>query len=185
MSPSRCWTEDPQGRRVAGIGPSGDEQPVDFRNKQRGSRPGYRRNVGRAAVCVPLWLEYIQVSVPAADVNALALRIDEEIVGIAARIDHGNGAAVLQGENAEPSGIAQRHKNPPGSLVQRHWNQAAVVDGPARGLFAGEAIDDRDLARLRDVHEDAAVGAGELKALGMRMQWDVGDLAVRRRVDDR
>ena len=33
------------------------------------------------AVCVPLRLEYIQVSVAAAEVNALALRIEEEIVG--------------------------------------------------------------------------------------------------------
>src|SRR4029077_6218856 len=90
-APSRCWTKDPQGRRLAGIGPSGHEQPVDFSNKQRGSRPGYRRNVGRAAVRVPLRLEYIQVSVAAAEIHALALRIEEEIVGVAARIDHGNG----------------------------------------------------------------------------------------------
>src|SRR5262245_2316434 len=185
MSPSRCWTEDPQGRRVAGIGPSGDEQPVDFGNKQRGSRPGYRRNVGRAAVCVPLRLEYIQVSVPAADVNAPALRIEEDIVGVATRIDHGNSAAVPQGERAEPSGIAKCHQHSPGSLVQRHRKEAAVFDDPARGLLAGETVDDRDLARLRDVHEDAAVRAGKLKALRMGMQWDVSDLAVRRRVDDR
>src|SRR5262245_13195017 len=184
-APSRCWTKDPQGRRFAGIGPSGDEQPVDFGNKQRGSRPGYRRNVRRAAVCVPLRLEYIQVSVAAAEVNALALRIEEEIVGVAARVDHGNGAAVPQGEHTEPSGIAKCHQHSPGSLVQRHRKEAAVLDGPARCLLSGEAVDDRDLARLRDVHEDAAVRAGELKALGMGMQWDVGDLAVRRRVDDR
>src|SRR5262245_19211079 len=96
---SRCWTEDPQGRRFAGIGPGGDEQPVEVGNKQRGSRAGYRGNVRRAAICVPLRLEYIQVSVPAAHINALALRIEEEIVGIAACIDHGNGAAIPQREH--------------------------------------------------------------------------------------
>src|SRR5262245_2570774 len=184
-APSRCWTKDPQGRRFARIGPRGHEQPVDFGNKQRGSRAGYRRNVGRAAVGVPLRLEYVQVSVAAAEVHALALRIEEEIVGIAARIDHGNGAAVPQGEHAETRGVAKRHQHSPRSLVQRHRKEAAVFNGPARGLLAGEAVDDRDLARLRDVHEDAAVGASELKALGMGMQWDVGDLAIRRRVDDR
>src|SRR5262245_66605496 len=39
---SRCWTEDPQGRRFAGIGSGGDEQPVEVGDKQRGSRAGYR-----------------------------------------------------------------------------------------------------------------------------------------------
>src|SRR5262245_33181092 len=130
---SRCWTEDPQGRRFARIGPSGDEQPVEVANKERGSRPGYRRNVGRAAVCVSLRLEYIQVSVPAAEIHALPLRIDEDIVGIATRIDHGNGTAVVQGEYAEPRGIPKRHQHSPRSLVQRHRKEAAVFDGPARG----------------------------------------------------
>src|SRR5262249_40823104 len=67
---------------------------------------------------------------------------------------------------------------------QRHWKEAAVVDGPARGLFPSEAVDDRDLARLGDIHEDAAVRTRELKALRMGMQRDVGELSVRRRVDD-
>src|SRR5262245_26911355 len=78
MATSRCWTEDPHGRRFAGIGSSGDEQPVEVGNKQRGSRAGYRGNVRRAAVRVPLRLEHIQISVPAAHINALALRIEEE-----------------------------------------------------------------------------------------------------------
>src|SRR6266540_6018781 len=74
-------------------------QPVDFGNKQRGSCTGYRRDVRSPLVCISLRLEYIQVSVSTGKVHALALRIDEEIVGITACIDGCNGATVSHGED--------------------------------------------------------------------------------------
>jgi hypothetical protein len=115
----------------------------------------------------------------------LALRIDKEIVGIPTRIDGRNGAAVLHGEDAELSGIPKRYDNSFGILVQSHWKIAAVLDRPTPCLFAGEPVDDRDLARLRDVHEDTPGRAGELKTFRVSLQWNVGDLAVRCRVDRR
>src|SRR5262249_6004084 len=68
----RYWAKYPDGCRFAGIVASGDEKPVEFGNKQRCPRAGYRRDVGRAAVDVPLRLEHIHVSVAAAEVHALA-----------------------------------------------------------------------------------------------------------------
>src|SRR5215471_19508726 len=97
---SRYWAKYPEGCRFAGIGASGDEKPVEFGNKQRSSCAGYGRDVGRAAVDVPLRLEHIHISVAAAEVNALALRIEEEIVGITTRTHGGNRAAVPHGEHA-------------------------------------------------------------------------------------
>src|SRR5215813_13468080 len=75
----RYWAKYPEGCRFAGIGASGDEKPVEFGNKQRSSCAGYRRDVGRATVGVSLRVEHIHVSVAAAEVHALALRIAEEI----------------------------------------------------------------------------------------------------------
>src|SRR6266567_8808624 len=65
----RYWAKYPEGCRFAGIGASGDEKPVEFGNKQRSSCAGHRRDVGRAAVGVPLRLEHIHVSVAAAEVH--------------------------------------------------------------------------------------------------------------------
>src|SRR5262249_60689615 len=96
----RYWAKYPEGCRFAGIGASGDEKPVEFGNKQRSSCAGCRRDVGRAAVGVPLRLEHIHVSVAAAEVHALALRIEEEIVSITTRTHGGNRAAVPHGEHA-------------------------------------------------------------------------------------
>src|SRR5262244_1199315 len=96
----RYWAKYPEGCRFAGIGASGDEKPVEFGNKQRSSCAGYRRDVGQAAVGVPLRLEHIHVSVAAAEVHALALRIEEEIVSITTRTHGGNRAAVPHGEHA-------------------------------------------------------------------------------------
>ena len=96
----RYWAKYPEGCWFAGIGTSGDEKPVEFGNKQRSSCAGYRRDVGRAAVGVPLRLEHIHVSVAAAEVHALALRIEEEIVSITTRTHGGNRAAIPHGEHA-------------------------------------------------------------------------------------
>jgi hypothetical protein len=179
----RGWAKYPDGGRFAGIGATGDEKPVDFGNKQRGSRTGYRRDVCSPPVCISLRLEHIQISIPTAEVHALTLCIDEEIVGITTRIDGCNGTAVRHGEDAKLSGIPKRHENSPGIFVQSHWEIAAILDRPTRYLFAGETVEDRDLACLRDVHEDASGRAGELKTFGMSLQLNLGDLAIRRRVD--
>src|SRR5215831_8555578 len=96
----RYWAKYPEGCRFAGIGASGDEKPVEFGNKQRSSCAGCRRDVGRAAVGVPLHIEHIHVSVAAAEVHALALRIEEEIVGITTRTHGCNRAAVPHGKHA-------------------------------------------------------------------------------------
>src|SRR5260370_13495355 len=66
-----------------------------------------------------------------------------------------------------------------------HRKIAAVVERPAHCLFAGKTVDDSDLARLRHVYEDATVRAGKLKTFGVSLQWNVGDLAVRRGIDHR
>src|SRR5262249_35072166 len=128
---------------------------------------------------------HIQVSVVAAEVHALALRIEEEVVGIATPIHGCNGPAFRRGEHAKLRGIPKPNKKSPGTFIQSHWKIAATVDRPTRCLFAGKAVDDRDLARLRHVHEDATVRAGKLETFGVRLQWNVGDLAVRRGIDYR
>ena len=152
----RCWAKYPDRGRFAAIGASGDEKPVDFGNKQRRSRTGYRRDVRSPPVCSSLRLEHVQVSVPTAEVHALALRIDEEIVGITTRVDGCNGAAVRHGEDGKLSGFPKRHENSARILVQSHWKIATILDRPTRCLLAGETVENRDLACLGDVHEDVS-----------------------------
>src|SRR5262245_66621843 len=96
----RYWAKYPEGCRFAGIGASGDEKPVEFGNKQRSSCARYRLDVGRADVGVPLHIEHIHISVAAAKVHALALRIEEEIVGITPRTPGGRRAAGRHGQDA-------------------------------------------------------------------------------------
>jgi hypothetical protein len=55
----RNWPIYPNRGRFAWIGAGGDKKPVDFRNKQRGSRSGYRRNARSPLICISLRLEHV------------------------------------------------------------------------------------------------------------------------------
>src|SRR3954447_14123057 len=110
----------------------------------------------RASVRIAVNLEYVEMSVAAALVYAVTLRVDEQIVGIATGIDRRNIAAVLHREHAEPRGVPECNENSPGLLIERHRKEALIVDRPACHLLAGETVDDGYHARLREIHEDAA-----------------------------
>ena len=92
------WAKYPDRGRLAAIGASGHEKPVDIGKKQRGPRTGYRGDVSSPVVCVSLGLEHIKVSISAAEVYALAFLIDEKIVCITARIDSCYGATIPRRE---------------------------------------------------------------------------------------
>src|SRR3954454_606216 len=137
----------------------------------------------RASVRIAVKLEYVEMSVAAALVYAVTLRVDEQIIGIATGIDRRNIAAVLHREHAEPGGVPECNENSPGLLIERHRKEALIVDRPACHLLAGETVDDLYHARLREIHEDAADRTRQLKAFGVRGQGKVENLPVRRRID--
>jgi hypothetical protein len=123
------------------------------------------------------------MSVSAAEIDAVALRVDEQVVGITTRFDSCNGAAIPHGKDAKLSWTPKGHENSSGIFVQSHWKIAVVADRPTRYLFASGTVDHRDLVRLRDVNEDASQRPSELKTFGMSPQLHVCDLAVSRCVD--
>src|SRR5262245_15957555 len=103
--------------------------------------------------------------VAAADINAPPLGVDKEIVCVTARVDGCDGGSIFYRQLSNLRGISRRYQHSSRIFVERHRKIAAALNCPTRALFAAESIDDRDPMRLRQVHEDAAVRSGKLKAL--------------------
>ncbi len=73
----------------------------------------------------------------------------------------------------------------PGFAIQGHGEIAAAARRPTRHCLSRGAIDDDDGLVSRIVDENAARASIELKAFGMRLELDVGDLASAGWIDDR
>src|SRR6202023_3190296 len=97
------------------------EQAVQFRHKEGCSRSGNRRNTGDASISVPFRVEHIDDAVAATCVDAVALGIDEEIVGVAADGRVPYQRAIRHREYAEDRWTAENGEDRPGGGMERHW----------------------------------------------------------------
>src|SRR5258708_40324270 len=113
--------------------PSGDKQTIKFGDKERRARARNCRNAGNPSIGRVLWLKNVEESRPAADVNAVALRIHEYVVCIAASLDGCDELAVRHGEDAELRWSPKDHKNTAASRIERHREIGAPI---GRGPFA-------------------------------------------------
>ena len=128
-------------------------------------------------VRIPL-LHDVDHALPANDVDPLARRVEEEIVGIAADRQIRDAHAGLGVVNQKPRRLPGCDEQSTVGLVERHGEiRFHVAQGPRREYRLPVPIDDRDLPSVGHVHEDARISVCELERLGMTRQPDLrGDL---------
>ena len=98
---------------------------------------------------------------------ALALGIEEDVVGVAAGLHAHDRLAVARIKHGERGRLAIDDHDPFTNRIERHREVGLrVLDGPAHRLQARGAIEDRDLTRVRDVDEDPRPTGFELKGPG-------------------
>src|SRR6185437_7680535 len=90
---SRLRAVDPDRRRLAGGGAHGEVEAVERRHEERGARTRRGGQPRKRAVAVAVGGERLDISRTATDIDALALLIDEHVVGIAAGADLGGDRA--------------------------------------------------------------------------------------------
>ena len=79
----------------------------------------------------PLRVKHIEEPIAAADIDAVAFRVDEKVVSIPADVQAGHERAVLGREHAELRGVAEDGEDLPGVSTERHWEiVAGDRDGP-------------------------------------------------------
>ena len=88
--------EHPNARGLTGFRPHREQQPVQFWNEERRPRSENRRNVRDVLVCAPLSVEHIEEPLAAADIDAVAFRVDEKVVSIPADVQTGQRARRLR-----------------------------------------------------------------------------------------
>jgi hypothetical protein len=96
-----------------------------------------------------LRVEHVQEALAATDIDALALRIDKHVVGIATNVRARDQGAVFHREHTQLCRRAEGRENVPGILVEHHREIAgADAHWPARRLLSGLAIDNGDRPRF-------------------------------------
>src|SRR5438045_3002844 len=115
---------DPDCRRIVAVRRHRDCQTIQCGNEERGtcSRSGW--NAGDAPQRCLLVREHGNESVTAGYVDALASRVDEYVIGIAASFLLRHPGASLHVECDKLCRIPEGDKNPLARLVQRHGKVA-------------------------------------------------------------
>src|ERR1700719_2979663 len=79
--------EDPDGCWLVRGCPDRDKQPVELRNKERSPRCRYSRHLRQAHISPFARLKHVDHAFTTGHLNAMALVVDEHIIGIAAGLD--------------------------------------------------------------------------------------------------
>ncbi len=136
-----------------------------LRNEQRcaGARRGC--HVGQPAELPRLaLLEHVDEPLTAADVDPLACRIVEEIVGVADDVERTGLPASTRVAYENLGGPAASNKHPVVLLVERQREvRFRAANGPYCNHLHRGSINDRNLIRVRNVHEYARPRVFELK----------------------
>src|SRR5262245_9182511 len=88
------WPEHPDAGRFSRGSPHRQQQAINFGHKERGPRSSNRWNTCNAPIRAPFRVEDVQETFAATDIDTAAVRIDENIVGIAADFGACNETAV-------------------------------------------------------------------------------------------
>src|SRR5919204_2684544 len=108
---SRRRLEYPDSRWLSAGRAHRQHQPVYFRDKERSTCAGNRRNARKAAIGAFRRVKDVDEPLAAADVNAMSLRIDKQVIGIATDVRARGQAAVIHRERAELGRIPESHEN--------------------------------------------------------------------------
>jgi hypothetical protein len=104
-------------------------------------------------------LKHVNEACSAAHIKTMALWINEHVIGITAGLELSDHLAVVGTEGNDSGRLAEYHENAGFPLIKRHSKVfLASANRPRADLLAGGTIYDPDLAGIRHVHIDLAVG---------------------------
>src|SRR5882762_4523975 len=106
---SRHWTEEPDRCGLATGGAHGQHEAVDLRGEERRTRAGDRRDA--CGALIGLCIEYVDDTLAAAHIDAMAFRVDEDVVGVSAGIHGRDRATILHAKHAKLCRIAKHHQH--------------------------------------------------------------------------
>src|SRR5215813_14942624 len=92
---SRHWLEHPDSGWLSAGRAHRQHQPVYFRDKERSTCAGNGRNACDPAIGAFCRVQDVDDSLAAADVNAMSLCIDKQVIGIATDVRARDQAAVI------------------------------------------------------------------------------------------
>ena len=98
----------------------GDEQAVELRHEQRGPAARFRVDAGQMLELAVPALEDIHRPGAAAHIEAVATRIEKEVVGIAARVELLRYPAAADVEQGELGGVSEDDSNALSRRIDRH-----------------------------------------------------------------
>src|SRR6266851_6311244 len=138
-------------------------------NEQRRAGAGGRRNVRDAheAFCI-LLLQHVEVAFAAADIQPLARRIIEQIVGVADDVEGAGLFSCRRVEYQDLGGLAASDKHATICLIERHGKiRFRSRHRPCGDNLHRGSVNHGDLTRRGYVHKHARARAFELKRFGM------------------
>src|SRR6266851_4884857 len=164
---SRHWSEQPDGCWFSRTPPDSNKQTIHLGYKERSARTRYRGNPCDPSIRRFFRFQNIKEASPATDVNARALGINEQVIGIAAGFGGRDRPAVRHGEDAELGTSPKDHEDLATNVVQGHREICTPIgQRPFSDLLLRNAVHDRDAASIGHVDEDLAVSGSIWKLSG-------------------
>src|SRR5262249_17873669 len=125
----------------------------------------------------------VDKSFPARYVDELALRIEEEIICVAAGVDLGNHITSLPVIRCEFWRASENDKHALSFLIERHREISVVSHRPIGPLLATVCINDHDAPFIWQVHKYLVRVGLKLKAFWVGVQGKASSLVITPQID--
>jgi hypothetical protein len=129
--------------------------------------------------------EHIDHAFSAAHVDAAALGIDENVIGVTTGLDLGHDEPLWIGKRHQNRGTAKDGQDSVSCSVDRHRKIGSCVLGRKRSIRLCREVDHLDLTGIRDIDKNPSAGFIDLKTLRMSLEPKIGDLGSGCRIDER
>src|SRR4051812_12214479 len=133
--PLGCRTINPDRRRLARACPNRKEESVQLGHEERSPSTGSGSDPIDATILRPLDREHVEEPGPAADVDAVALLIEEHVIAVAAGLDARDRGSVLHRKGGESRGLAEDREHALALPVEGH--REVPAERPRRPFCKG------------------------------------------------
>src|SRR5229473_5541470 len=183
---SRHWSKHPDGCWLSRVRPDSNNQTIHLGYKERSARTRNRGDTRDPSISRFSCFQNIKKAIATTHVNAAALGIDEQVIGITAGLGGRDPLAVRYGKDAERGRSPKDHEDLAPNVVQGHRKICTPIgQRPFSDLLLRDPVHDRDAAGTWNVDEDLAGVRVNLEGFGMRLHRNITNLAAGRRIDDR
>src|SRR5579885_548795 len=179
--PLRLRAQNPNLGGFGSLRAHRDKETIEFRNEEPRTRALHRTNAAHAFEFRHRGFEDIDRTFAADHIDPLPLRIDKDIVRIAASFGLRLALAAVRIEGDQLSGLTGHNENFPACRINRHREVCANVQRPLCHLALRIAVEHGDLTGVRHVRPYFCACRIELKALRMPLQLNFpGNLTLGR-----